>query len=169
MQNQYRSHLVNNLSPRRLIDVSIFTRQDDWLRLAERRSQRSTGSAKRWRHSSAERCIFCLIPFRSAHAQRVAHDYFSDRVLANYSVEFSEIQTLVLPVDSFESLRRNPERVRDGQTNPLRTNVQAENPRVRPALGLCSFVGHVEIISPSEKTKKRVTMQGWQPARLRPR
>src|ERR1700676_2372797 len=113
-----------------------------------------------------------LDAFSPAHAQGIAHNDLGTFVVTDHLFQLTEVQTLVLPLDGFESLRGNAKQVRNGYANPLGTHVQtqnsAETPRAR-RLRLDWFGGHVWIISPRGKAKKGFTMLKWPLAKPRPR
>ena len=68
-----------------------------------------------------------LDPFAAGHAEGQADYDFGHAVLANDLLQLGKIEALVLPVEGFQSLRRDAQRVGNGEADPLRTNVQAQN------------------------------------------
>ena len=66
-----------------------------------------------------------LDAFGPAHAQGIAHNDFRHVVAVDHLFQFAEIEPLVLPVDGFDSLGGYAKQVRDGQANPLGTDVQS--------------------------------------------
>jgi len=70
-----------------------------------------------------------LRAFGAGHAQRQADHNLRHFVLADDPLQLGEIRSFVLPLEGFQPLRCNAERVRDGQPNPARAYIQAQDPR----------------------------------------
>ena len=67
-------------------------------------------------------------------------------VLANDLLQLGEIEAFVLALERFQSLRRDAQRVGNGEADPLRTNVQAQNSLRTPRRGISLVRRHLAII-----------------------
>ena len=90
--------------------------------------------------------LFGLDAFAASHAEGQADYDLGDPVLAYDLLQLGEIEALVLPVKGFQALRRDAQRVGNGEADPLRTNVQAQNSLGLPRRGSSLVRRHLAII-----------------------
>jgi hypothetical protein len=90
--------------------------------------------------------LLSLYSFPAGHAEGQADYDFGHPVLANDLLQLGEIKALVLPVERFQSLRCNAQRVRKGEADPFRTNVQTQNSWRTPRRGSSLVRRHPAII-----------------------
>jgi len=69
--------------------------------------------------------LFRLDAFGPAHPQRVTHYDFGDFIVANHLLQLFEIEPFILPLDGFESLSSNTQRIRNSYSDPFGTYIQA--------------------------------------------
>ena len=67
-------------------------------------------------------------------------------MFANDIFQLGEVEALVLPVECFQSLRCNAQRVRKGEADPFRTNVETQNSWRTPRGGSSLVRRHLAII-----------------------
>ena len=87
-----------------------------------------------------------LFPFDAGHAEGQADYDLGHPMLANDLLQLGEVEALVLPVECFQSLRCNAQRVGKGEADPFRTNVQTQNSRRTPRGGSSLVRRHLAII-----------------------
>ena len=73
-----------------------------------------------------------LYSFSAIHTQGQADHDLGHPVVADDLLQLRKIESLVLPVKRFQSLCGNAELVGNGQPDPLRTYIQAQNSRRTP-------------------------------------
>lgn len=94
--------------------------------------------------------FLCLDTFLAAHPQGIADNNFNHLILADDFRQPFEVQALVLALQRLQALRRDTQQVRDRETDPLGTDVQAQNAGFVRVLSGGMVAGHVTIICPPQ-------------------
>ncbi len=67
--------------------------------------------------------LFGLAPFAPGHAQRQADHDLGYAVLADDLLQLRKIKAFILPVEGFQPLRRDAQRIGNGEADPPQTNI----------------------------------------------